>query len=372
MSDRCVRREAKKRSEEEMASNDTNTTQFNDTNNFDKSHAPNSVIHYSITAAVAMGLCLIGIVGNIIVFWYLFFRIPRTKYTVYIINLAAADLLLLTFAAILMMVNINTLVGSNPDFEGIVVFYTFLQSIYDLSLYSGMYFLTAISMERCISVLFPLWYRSHRPKTLSVTMCICLWILGCSESLTVNLACPDNDFRNQTEVCTGVQIMRFTLSICICLPLMILSSVTLLIAIKKTFRNRYPSRLYIIIIAAVFIFILSVIPFNFLWFLMYFRLLPSIQDTLGLYFVSILTAALSSTANPYIYFIVGRLWKQKSSQSIRDVLHRAFKAQEDEKEEIKCEKENTSSSNNSNARNSTSSDSHRTDNSNYTNTENIL
>eukprot|EP00079_Xenopus_tropicalis_P011018 XP_002936476.1 PREDICTED: mas-related G-protein coupled receptor member D-like [Xenopus tropicalis] len=353
-----------------MASNYTNTTHFNDTNYFGGSHAPDSVIHYTIAAAVAMGLCLIGIVGNLIVFWYLFFRIPRNKYTVYIINLAAADLLLLTVAAILMMVNINTLVGSNPDFEGNAGFYTFLEIIYDLSLYSGMYFLTAISMERCISVLFPLWYHNYRPKTLSVTMCICLWILGCSESLIENLSCTQEDFTNQTPVCTGVEIMTFTLSICICLPLMILSSFTLLIAIKKTFRNRYPPRLYIIIIAAVFIFILSVIPFNFLWFLMYFRLLPSIQDTLGLYFAGILTAALSSTANPYIYFIVGRLWKQKSSQSIHDTLHRAFKAEEDEKEEIKCEKENTSS--NSGVTNSTSCDSDRTDNSHNTNTESIV
>ncbi|KAE8597816.1 hypothetical protein XENTR_v10016611 [Xenopus tropicalis] len=321
-----------------MASNYTNTTHFNDTNYFDGSHAPDSVIHYTIAAAVAMGLCLFGLVGNIIVFWYLFFRIPRNKYSVYIINLTAADLLLLTFAAILMMVNINTLVGSNPDFEGSAGFYTFLEIIYDLSLYSGMYFLTAIIIERCISELFPIWCHNYRPKTLSVTMCICLWILGCSESLIENLLCTQEDFSNQTPVCTAVEIMTFTLSIFICLPLMILSSFTLLIAIMWITRNRYPPRLYIIVIAAVCIFILSVIPFNFLWFLMYLRLLSSIQDTLGLYFASILTAALSSTCKPFMYFFVGRLWKQKSSNSIYDTLHRAFEAEDDEKEEIKCEK----------------------------------
>ncbi|OCT76401.1 proto-oncogene Mas [Xenopus laevis] len=302
-----------------------NTTHFNETDYFDGSHVPDLVIHYTIAAAVAMGLSLIGIVGNIIVFWFLLFRIQRNKYTVYIMNLAVADLMLLTVTAVLMMVNINTLVGSNPDFKGNVEFLTFLEIIYDLSLYSGMYFRTAMIVERCISMLFPTWCENYRPKTLSVIMCVFLWILGCTESLIENLTCPSEDFRSQTPVCTGVEIMTFTLSICICLPLMILSSVTLLIAMKKTFRDQYPQRLYIIIIAAVFIFILSVIPFNFLWFLLYFRHLPSIQDTLGLYFASIISAALSSTANPYIYFIVGRVWKQKSNNSIHDALHRAFK-----------------------------------------------
>ncbi|OCT76399.1 hypothetical protein XELAEV_18031599mg [Xenopus laevis] len=344
--------------------------QLQDTVYFNESQVPDSVIHYTIAAAVAMCLCLIGIVGNIIVCWFLLFRIQRNKYTVYIMNLVAADLLLLTFAVLVMMVNINTLVGSNPDFKGNAEFDTFLEIIYDLSLYSGMYFLTAISMERCISVLFPLWYRNYRPKKLSVIMCVFLWILGCTESLIKNLTCPSEDFRSQTPVCTGVEIMTFTLSICICLPLMILSSVTLLIAIKRTFRDRYPPRLYIIIIAAVFIFILSVIPINFLWFLLYFRRLPSIQDTLGLYFASIISAALSSTANPYIYFIVGRVWKQKSNNSIHDALHRAFKAEEDEKEDLKCEEEKTSS--NTGETNSTSCNSDQTQSSNDTNKENIL
>ncbi|OCT76397.1 hypothetical protein XELAEV_18031597mg [Xenopus laevis] len=208
-----------------------------------------------------------------------------------------------------MMVNINTLVGSNPDFKNNVEFLTFLEIIYDLSLYSGMYFLTAIIVERCISVLFPTWCDNYLPKTLSVIMCVFLWILGCTESLIENLTCPSEDFRSQTPVCTG-----------------------------KTFRDQYPPRLYIIIIAAVFIFILSVIPFSFLWFLLYFRRLPSIQDILSLYFASIISAALSSTANPYIYFIVGRVWKQKSNNSIHDALHRAFKTEENEKEDLKCEK----------------------------------
>ncbi|KAM4705034.1 mas-related G-protein coupled receptor member H-like, partial [Rhinophrynus dorsalis] len=295
-------------------------------------------IHFTAAAAVAMGLCLIGIVGNLIVFWYLLFRIQRNKYTVYIINLAAADVICLLFTLMVLMININTMVGINPDFEGKSQLYLFLEIFYDSSLYAGMYFLTAISVERCLSVLFPIWYQCHRPKNLSVIMVTCLWILGCLESLIENLVCSPEAFKNQSKECTGVEIMTFVLGICICLPLMILSSLILLIKIKRTFGQRYPQKLYIIIIIAVFVFILAVTPFTFLWFLMYFKLLLTDIETVSLFFASIYCTSFNCTVNPYIYFIVGRQWKKKSNNSIHDALQQAFKVEEGEQEKENSDK----------------------------------
>ncbi|KAG8442436.1 hypothetical protein GDO86_011280, partial [Hymenochirus boettgeri] len=313
-----------------MSFNSTNTSDYDYTDQ--EGFAPNAYLHFTIAAAVGIGLCLIGIIGNVIVFWYLFFRIQRNKYTVYIINLAAADFTCLIFIAMLLMVNINKLIGANPYFTGNEKFYLFLETVYDLSFYSGMYFLTAISMERCLSVCFPIWYQCHRPRNLSAILCTCLWILGCTESLIKNFACSINDFANQTNSCTGVALMTFILNICICLPLMIISSSILIFSIRKSFRQRYPPRLYIIIISAVFVFILSVMPISLLWFLMYFRILKSAVLIVSHYFASMYCIALNSTANPYIYFIVGRQWKQKSHHSIHDALQRVFKAEEVEKQ----------------------------------------
>ncbi|KAM7108588.1 proto-oncogene Mas-like [Ciconia maguari] len=122
--------------------------------------------------------CLIsaacGMVGNGMVLWYLGFRIRRNHFTVYILNLAAADFGYLLCIAIetvqyLMQFNVGVQFG----------IFLFL----DLFMYGTgfMYLLPAMSMERCLSVLFPIWYLCRRPKHLSGIMCGVLWAL-CGDS----------------------------------------------------------------------------------------------------------------------------------------------------------------------------------------------
>ncbi|XP_075684571.1 mas-related G-protein coupled receptor member D-like [Rhinoderma darwinii] len=300
-------------------------------------------LHFTIAAVICIGFCLIGLVGNIIVFWYLSFKIKRNKYTVYIINLTLADLIFLVFSALVLMMYINTLLNPNPDFKGKVSVYIFLEIFYDSAQYSGMFILTAISLERCLSVLFPFWYQCHRPQNLSTIVCASVWLIGCSESLIENLVCTEEAFITQTSECTAVQIMVFGLSIVICLPMMIISSSTLLITVKRTYSHNYPTKLYIIIIVAVVIFILSVIPFNFAWFLIYFRLLPSDIHTVALHFASIYSTVLNCTFDPYVYFIIGRKWKQKTSPSIQDALERAFRIENINNDSESNQASNTSS-----------------------------
>ncbi|XP_063781013.1 mas-related G-protein coupled receptor member H-like [Pseudophryne corroboree] len=295
-------------------------------------------IHFTVAAAVALGLCLIGLVGNIIVFWYLCFKIQGNKYTIYIINLAVADSILIIFSAMLLMININTMIGTNPNFQGEESFNVFVEVFYDSMQYTGMFLLTAISMERCMSVLFPLWYQCYRPHNLSTIMCAFLWVIGCLESLIENLVCTPEAFMKQTSQCTAVQIMTFVLAIGICLPIMVISSFILLINIKRIFGVQYPPKLYIIIITAVLFFILSIMPFNFLWFFVYFQLLTTNIQAASLFFASIFSIVLNSTINPYIYFIVGRKWKQSSNHSIHDALQRAFKIEDEETEDTNSNK----------------------------------
>ncbi|XP_040289908.1 mas-related G-protein coupled receptor member H-like [Bufo bufo] len=304
-----------------------NNTTANASN--ESSTAENSVdhayIHFTIAALICIVICLIGLVGNVTVFLYLCMKIKKNKYTIYIINLSVADFIYLVFSALTLMVYINSLLNQKTDFPGKESFLTFLEIFYDCAQYSGMFILTAISLERCLSVLFPIWYQCHRPRNLSIIICASAWLIGCSEGLIENLVCTQEAFKRKTTECTAVQIMTFGLSIVICLPIMVISSFILLINIRRTFSDQYPMRLYIIIIVAVVIFISSVIPFNVTWFLMYFRLLPSEDHILAIYFASIYSTVLNCALDPYIYFLIGKKWKQKTSQTIQDALEEAFR-----------------------------------------------
>ncbi|XP_053323819.1 mas-related G-protein coupled receptor member H-like [Spea bombifrons] len=302
-----------------------NTTDPNLTDQYDGGYAGNPVINFTIASSVAIALCLVGMAGNVVVFWHLSFKIKRNKYTVYIINLVATDLVILLFTAFLMVIQIYSLNGPETfTITSYVNFYRFVNICHQSSQYSGMFFLTAISLERCLSLFFPMWYHFQRPKNQSSITCFLLWITGFAEGLIGNFVCPLEVFLHPTKNCTGIQLMTFIIGIGVCLPLMVLSSLTLLINIKRTFKDQYPSKLYIIIIVAVIVFILTVLPFHLLFFLKYFKLFPLDVYYTSLLYASVFSTTLNSTINPYIYFMVGKQWKQRSQNSIHDILQRAF------------------------------------------------
>ncbi|KAG8547377.1 hypothetical protein GDO81_028469 [Engystomops pustulosus] len=200
-------------------------------------------LYFTIAAVIGILICLFGLAGNITVFWYLCFKIKKNKYTVYIINLSVADSIFLTFSALILMMYINTLLNPRSYFQGKYTVYIFLEIFYDGAQYSGMFILTAISLERCLSFLFPFWYQCNRPQNLSFITCAVVWIIGCSESLTENLVCSEEAFATQTSQCTAVQIMTFGVSIVICLPIMVISSCTLIFKVRRTLSEQYPMKL---------------------------------------------------------------------------------------------------------------------------------
>lgn len=273
-----------------------------------------------ILYAVFLVFSVIGLVGNLIVFSYLGFKIQRNKYTVYIMNLSMADAILETVAIITLIANII----SNTSNNEIKSFTLSLTVLYYAMIYTGMYLLTAISTERCISALFPIWNTVRRPRNLSTIMCCFAWALGGLESLLDNFVCGPNPPYGRTLKCVAIGVMDFTLAVGICLPLTVISTSILLIKIKTTFRQQYPPKLYIIIIVAAIMFTLSVLPLNTISLLLLCRLVPPNLVPVKAFIPSEYWVIVNSAINPYIYFLVGKIWNQGTCCSIRDTLHRAF------------------------------------------------
>ncbi|KAM8966970.1 proto-oncogene Mas-like [Pelodytes ibericus] len=289
--------------------------------------------HFTITASCIFAICLFGMLGNGVAFWFLCFRIPRNKYTVYIINLMFADFIYLFFTAILMILQIDQLQNIHPYSHSVANTHLILEIVYDGAYQGGMLFLLAISIERCLSVYYPIWYRCRRPKHQSVRVCLTLWIFASLVSLLENLVCSPKLFSIGSKECTGVQTMEFVLAIGISVPLMLLSSTILLIRIQKNSKRCRPPKLYTIIIISVFVFLIAAVPIKFMWLLLFLKYLPNDFHTERFFYVSILCIVLSSTINPYIYFMVGRQKKQKklkSQGSIHSALHSAFNVEEEE------------------------------------------
>nr|XP_030131242.3 mas-related G-protein coupled receptor member H-like [Taeniopygia guttata] len=261
---------------------------------------------------VTLLICLCGLVGNGVVLWLLGFHIRRNPITVYILNLAIAD-----FIFLLSMIPSSVLYLLEDASCSTVVPLKYQRPLLLLSLFSynmGLYLLTAISIERCGSILFPLWYRCRRPQCLSWVVCALLWALCIVVMVVVISLCMSQEY----EHCRVALISMHSLSFLIFVSPMVISNVILFIKVQCGSKRRQPKRLYIVIFLTVLFFLLFVVPLSLCNFLQQFS--PSCVPSQ----VVFLLACINSSINPFIYFLVGSCWRHCSMVSLQVAFQRVF------------------------------------------------
>ncbi|XP_029431287.1 proto-oncogene Mas [Rhinatrema bivittatum] len=286
--------------------------------------------HKVILLIIPLFISTCGSLGNGIVIWFLSFRIKRNPFTVYILNLAVADISILLGISIFRLVLLL-----NPMFRSLTFFHKNANTFLILAMMlafaynTSLYLLTSISVERCLSVLYPIWYRCRRPKQQSAVVCAILWILSCLVTLIEYIVCDerstlsgDVDFMIvEHSQCQAVFILVCILSFLIFTPLMVLSSLILLVKIKRNSWRHHSSKLYIVIMATVVLFLLFALPMRILMLLSYEnRTLPPAI----IFDISALFCSINSAANPFVYFFVGSQG-QKNGLSLRIMLQRVFR-----------------------------------------------
>ncbi|XP_075782180.1 mas-related G-protein coupled receptor member H-like [Pelodiscus sinensis] len=261
---------------------------------------------------VTLPICLLGLLGNGIVLWFLGFRIKRNLFTVYVLNLAAADFGFLLCLALSRAVFDFDLFYLSMSLDLLMAF------TYSTSLYC----LTAISVERCISVLFPIWYRCHRPQHLSPIICALLWALSCLLTGVRSFVC----FSSSNERCQEMLLQLTSMNFLIFTPITVLSSLILIIQVQRSSLRRQPGKLYIVILLNVLFFLLLIVPFSIVTFFEHF--------IHYMYFItsSLMLASLNSSVNPVIYFLVGSYRNQQFRGSVKKALQGVFEEVADTRE----------------------------------------
>ncbi|XP_005243507.2 LOW QUALITY PROTEIN: mas-related G-protein coupled receptor member H-like [Falco peregrinus] len=261
---------------------------------------------------VTLLICLCGLVGNGAVLWLLGFRIRRNPITVYILNLAVADftflLFMVTSGLLYMMENISC-------FTAVPLVY--LRSLFLLSLFSynmGLYLLTAISIERCVSILCPLWYPLRRPQRLSAMLCALLWALSIAVIAAVTSLC----LLHEHEHCRMALISMYALNFLIFAPPMVISNMILFIKVLCGSQQRQPRRLYIVIFLTVLFFLMFGVPLS-IW-----NFLQQFNYTVASTHVVFLLACINSSINPFIYFLVGSCRRHCSLVPLQVAFRRVF------------------------------------------------
>ncbi|KAM9557263.1 mas-related G-protein coupled receptor member X1-like [Guaruba guarouba] len=275
-----------------------------------------------VLLSVCLVICVFGMVGNGIVLWFLGFQMKRNHFTVYILNVAVADcsLLLLFLLFTLGYFNLTIICydldSFIPFFRNFVYAIEFLCHFFVLS---SLGLLTAISTERCVSVIFPIWYRCHHPKHLSGIVSGVLWASVGSFMLSIFVF----GLGYSTLFSSVVIVYSVILSL-----MMLISNVSMVVRLRCGSQRRPLGKLYVAVVLNVIFFFAFGMPFSVKAFLniSYYGILFPDNLTLVL-------ALLNSSINPVIYFLVGSCRQCRFQGSIKVALRRVFEEKGGSKEE---------------------------------------
>nr|XP_001077174.3 LOW QUALITY PROTEIN: mas-related G-protein coupled receptor member X2 [Rattus norvegicus] len=245
-------------------------------------------------------VALVGLVGNATVLWFLGFQMPRNAFSVYILNLAGADFLCICFHIGHYLYNIldtDSIPIEVPAFFTVVRNFAYL---------CGLSILSAISLERCLSVLWPIWYRCQRPRHTSVVICTLLWVMSLVLSLLEGKECGFIFSLSGSHWCPIFDFIT-TAWLIILFVLLLVSSLALVITIFCGLHRIPVTRLCVAIVLTVMVFLLFGLPYGIYWFLLEWIEGFNYIFLCSFYSVALFLSCVNGCANPIIYFLVGAI-----------------------------------------------------------------
>uniref|UniRef100_G1KYP1 G-protein coupled receptors family 1 profile domain-containing protein n=1 Tax=Anolis carolinensis TaxID=28377 RepID=G1KYP1_ANOCA len=269
-----------------------------------------------VISILTLLLSIVGMVGNGFVIWLLGFCIKRNHFTIYVLNLAIADFSMLMNKFVSLVIDIISMSnGADVKTIKLLLGYSVV-----LTHCVGLYLLTAIAVERCIFVLFPIWAHCHRPTYFSTTISVLCWIVSALDIVTTFLLsyyCLLDSWVIYIRTISAIILFIIT-------PIMVVS--TLILFIKISFRHQ-PGKLHTIVLIILLFFIFTAVPYNCVYFLSIIRY--------DFHIIAIpifsLLIALNSSINPILYFFVGNECKCRSWESSKVMLQRVFKDETEKK-----------------------------------------
>ncbi|XP_052570061.1 mas-related G-protein coupled receptor member B1-like [Peromyscus californicus insignis] len=262
---------------------------------------------------------LVGLVGNAIVLRFLGFHMHRNAFSVYILNLAGADFLFMYFQIVHSLLFILEIFYYIPT--GI---YTFSFVVSNFAYLCGLNILSAISIERCLSVMWPIWYRCHRPRHTSAVICTLVWFLSLLLSLLDWTACGYLSGSLGFGWCQTLHYIT-TAWLIVLFVVLLGSSLALMVTIFCGSRRIPVTRLYVTIVCTVLVFLFFGLPFGIYYFLLSW--IENFDDFLSCYFLPLtrILSCFNSCANPIIYFLVGSIRHRRFQRNtLKLLLQRAM------------------------------------------------
>lgn len=271
------------------------------------------VVNYSYIS-VSLVICILGLTGNGLLIWFLIFCVKRKPFTIYLLHLAVADFMVLLCSSVIQLVNTFHI------HDVTLLSYAIFLMIFGYN--TGLHLLTAISVERCLSVLYPIWYQCRRPKHQSAVTCALLWALSVLVSGLENFFCI-LEVKPRFPECRYVYIFSCILTFLVFVPLMVFSNLILFIQVCCNLKPRQPTKLYVIIMATVILFLVFAMPMKVLLIIGYYSNSTDESIWKSLPYLTMLSTV-NSSINPVVYVVVGSLSRKRRRKSLKEALQKVF------------------------------------------------
>ncbi|XP_036603618.1 N-formyl peptide receptor 2-like [Trichosurus vulpecula] len=311
-------------------------------------YSPPSAIHQAFWITALIIFCLafvLGITGNGLVIWVAGFRMARTVTTVLFLNLASADF---AFTAFLPFIIINAALQPRWPFGWFPC--KLISSMAVFNMFASVFLLTFISLDRCVSVLWPVWARNHRTPcraalgaagawTFALAFSVPTFIFRNTDTLDEVTVCfPDFDPWNETgdddeyyDALTEKRQWSLVLSHFILgfvIPFLIISVCYGLITVRlwsrtKTIKSSRPFKILTAVVSAFFLcwlphHVVGIIEASTYRHAHLADVLPYLSP-----FSSSL-AFVNSCLNPLLYVFIGRDFRERLFRSLPAALERAL------------------------------------------------
>ncbi|KAM4019189.1 C5a anaphylatoxin chemotactic receptor 1-like [Anomaloglossus baeobatrachus] len=294
--------------------------------------SPNYVDRVSVTDWVAIFqyllVLILGVPGNTLVVWITAFEMKRTVNTIWFLNLALADLLCCLAAPFVIM---SIILKYWP--LGLFAC-KFIATFVLITMYSSVFLLTMISIDRWALGMRPVWCQNNRTLGKAYLACAIMWILAIIQSspsffFRTIISINGTDYcaydysisgQNEKNIEIFIAVFRVLMGFIIPFIVIVICYGILMNRVKERFtRNTKAKKTILVVIVGFFV---CWLPYHVAGLILVLH--PSTSDlyksTEKVDNIIIAIAFMNSCVNPIIYVLMGQDFKSKFRKSMRFIL----------------------------------------------------
>ncbi|XP_073719110.1 C3a anaphylatoxin chemotactic receptor-like [Misgurnus anguillicaudatus] len=276
-------------------------------------------------------IVVIGVTGNGLVIFVTSYKMKTTVNSIWFLNLAIADLIFVLFLICSIVFYFQKLIWLFGDL--MCKCFSFMIS---LNMLASVFFLTVISVDRCLCTWFVVWAQNKRTLVKARIISVFVWILSicCSIPYPINRSVQEHNglklcvYNQSSDVLLSLFTYRFMVGFLIPFLIIVSSYIAICVRVKRLNRGKQ-LRPYWVIISVILAFFICCFPFHVQQLChvsaVKYNWSDSVQkviDSAGP-FVNCLIY-LNSCLNPILYVFMCDEYKKKLKKSLLLVFEGAF------------------------------------------------